>query len=143
MKAVYSGTSDPVTLLGIENLADRSPYKLSGGEKKKVALACVLAVNPEVLILDEPTNGLDPHTQHWLVEFLISLGRAGKTLITATHDLNIVEEIADRVIVFAEDHTIAADGVPPAVLTNRQLLLDVNLIHANSHFHFGGAKSHG
>jgi len=133
---------ETLALVGIENLSDRPPYKLSGGEKKKVALACVLAVNPEVLILDEPTNGLDPRTQYWLVEFLISLRQAGKTLIIATHDLNIVEEIADRVIVFGEDHAIAADGTAHHILNNRKLLLEVNLIHEHSHFHLGGAKAH-
>ncbi|SPF42079.1 nickel and/or cobalt ABC transporter, ATP-binding subunit O [Candidatus Desulfosporosinus infrequens] len=130
-------------LLGITPLLDRPPYKLSGGEKKKVALACVLTANPEVLFLDEPTNGLDPRTQFWLVEFLSSLQSAGKTIITATHDLSIVEEIAQRVIVLRENHTVAADGSAYEILSNRDLLLDVNLIHVRSHFHIGGAKEHG
>ncbi len=130
-------------LLGITPLLDRPPYKLSGGEKKKVALACVLTANPEVLFLDEPTNGLDPRTQFWLVEFLASLQNAGKTIITATHDLSIVEEIAQRVIVLRENHTVAADGTPFEIFSDRELLLDVNLIHERSHFHIGGAKNHG
>ena len=115
---------------------------MSGGEKKKVALASVLTVNPEVLFLDEPTNGLDPRTQFWLVEFLQALQKAGKTVIMATHDLSMVEDLAQRVIIFREDHTIAADGKPLEVLTNRRLLLDVNLIHERSHFHLGGHKEH-
>lgn len=130
-------------LLGITPLLDRPPYKLSGGEKKKVALACVLTANPEVLFLDEPTNGLDPRTQFWLVEFLSSLQNAGKTIITATHDLSIVEEIAQRVIVLRENHTVAADGTPFEIFSDRELLLNVNLIHERSHFHIGGAKNHG
>lgn len=130
-------------LLGITPLLDRPPYKLSGGEKKKVALACVLTANPEVLFLDEPTNGLDPRTQFWFVEFISALQSAGKTIITATHDLTIVEEIAQRVIVLRENHTIAADGLVYEILKNRDLLLDVNLIHKRSHFHIGGAKEHG
>ncbi len=139
---VKQRVQETLGLLGIESLADRPPYKLSGGEKKKVAIACVLAVNPEVLILDEPTNGLDPRTQYWLVELLLSLRRVGKTLITATHDLDIVETIADRVIVFSEDHRLAADGPPEQLLRNRKLLLDVNLIHERSHFHSGGTGIH-
>jgi cobalt/nickel transport system ATP-binding protein len=134
---------ETAALLGITPLLDRPPYKLSGGEKKKVALACVLTANPEVLFLDEPTNGLDPRTQFWLVEFLSALQNAGKTIITATHDLSIVEEIAQRVIVLRENHTVAADGTAYEVLSNRKLLLDVNLIHERSHFHIGGAKEHG
>ncbi len=133
---------DITELVGIRSLLDRAPYKLSGGEKKKVALACVLTVNPEVLFLDEPTNGLDPRTQFWLVEFLSALQKAGKTVIMATHDLSIVEELAQRVIIFREDHTIAADGVPLQVLSNRELLLEVNLIHERSHFHLGGNQQH-
>lgn len=143
IEEVKQRVQDTIRLLNIENLVNRPPYKLSGGEKKKVAIASVLAINPEVLILDEPTNGLDPRTQHWLVDFLISLRAAGKTLITATHDLNIVEEITDRVIIFGENHKIVADGKPQEVLSNRKLLLDVNLIHEHSHFHLGGTKAHG
>ena len=140
---VRERVEDTSELIGIRHLLDRAPYKLSGGEKKKVALACVLTVNPEVLFLDEPTNGLDPRTQYWLVEFLQDLQQAGKTVIMATHDLSIVEDLADRVLVFREDHTIAADGVPLQVLTNRALLVDVNLIHQRSHFHVGGSRQHG
>lgn len=135
--------SETADLLGITPLLDRPPYKLSGGEKKKVALACVLTANPEVLFLDEPTNGLDPRTQFWLVEFLSALQSTGKTVITATHDLSIVEEIAQRVIVLRENHTIAADGTATEILSKRSLLLEVNLIHMRSHFHLGGAKEHG
>lgn len=134
---------DIAELLGIAHLLDRPPYHLSGGEKKKVALASVLSVNPDILFLDEPTNGLDPRTQYWLVEFLTALHSTGKTIITATHDLSIVEDIAERIIIFHEDHTIAADGSCLPILSNRQLLLEVNLIHARSHFHVGGARQHG
>lgn len=130
-------------LVGITHLLDRAPYRLSGGEKKKVALASVLTVNPEVLFLDEPTNGLDPRTQYWLVEFLVTLHNAGKTIITATHDLSIIEDIANRTIIFQEDHTIASDGPTLPILSNRNLLLEVNLIHARSHFHVGGSRLHG
>lgn len=133
---------DVAELLGISHLLERAPYHLSGGEKKKVALASVLSVNPDLLFLDEPTNGLDPRTQYWLVEFLSALHSTGKTIITATHDLSIVEDIADRVIIFREDHTIAADGPCLPILSNRQLLLDVNLIHVRSHFHVGGSRLH-
>jgi cobalt/nickel transport system ATP-binding protein len=141
-KQVEQRIVETADLLGITPLLDRPPYKLSGGEKKKVALACVLTANPEVLFLDEPTNGLDPRTQFWLVEFLSALQGAGKTIITATHDLSIVEEIAQRVIVLRENHTVAADSTPFEILSDRELLLNVNLIHERSHFHIGGAKNH-
>ncbi|WP_206811992.1 energy-coupling factor ABC transporter ATP-binding protein [Paradesulfitobacterium ferrireducens] len=140
---VRERVEDTAELLGIQPLLNRSPHRLSGGEKKKVALACVLTVNPEVLFLDEPTNGLDPRTQFWLVEFLIALRQAGKTVITATHDLAIVEDIAERIVIFSEQHTVAADGKPLELLANRDLLLNLNLIHERSHFHVGGSRHHG
>lgn len=127
-----------IQMLGLELLSDRPPYKLSGGEKKKVAIACVLSINPEVLILDEPTNGLDPRTQRWLINLLIQLNKAGKTLITCTHNLDMVEEIADRVIVFSEEHKIVAEGDPIQILQNKELLLSVNLIDEHYHRHVHG-----
>jgi cobalt/nickel transport system ATP-binding protein len=122
---------------------DRPPFKLSGGEKRKVALAAVLAVNPGALMLDEPTGGLDPRTQRWLIDMLIRLGEAGKTLIAATHDLEIVEEIADRVLVFSEDHCLVAGGTPDEILSDKDLLLRVNLIDPRFHRHaHGGDHRH-
>lgn len=132
-----------IRMLDLGPLQDRPPYRLSGGEKKKVAIASVLSLNPEILILDEPTNGLDPRTQRWLINLLRDLNKAGKTLITCTHNLDIVEEIADRVIVFSEDHSIAAQGTPNEILSNEQLLLEVNLIDEHYHRHIHGFDSKG
>jgi cobalt/nickel transport system ATP-binding protein len=132
-----------VDLFDIARLKDRAPFKLSGGEKRKVALASVLAVNPGVLMLDEPTNGLDPRSQRWLTDMLVRLGDAGKTLITATHDLEIVEEIADRVVVFGEGHDLVVTGTPKEILADKDLLLQVNLIDPRFHRHaHGGDHSH-
>ncbi len=127
-------------MLGIEHLADRSPLHLSGGEKKRVSIASVLAMNPDVLLLDEPTNGLDPRTQRWLVDLVTDLSRAGKTIITATHDLSMVDEIASRIVVISEEHRVAADGGPGAILSDLDLLLRANLIserpYAHAHLHY-------
>lgn len=115
-------------MLGIGHLLQKPPFKLSGGEKKKVALACVLVMNPEVLILDEPTNGLDPRTQAWLVGLLVSLNKAGKTILTATHNLELVHKLSDRAILFSEDHRIAADRPTQALIRDCALLREVNLV---------------
>lgn len=115
-------------MLSIYNSNDRIPYHLSGGEKRKVAIACVMSLNPEVLVLDEPMNGLDPKTQRWLVEFLSKSNQAGKTLINSTHNLELVHEISTRSILFIEDHTIAADLSTERLLENVELLKKVNLI---------------
>ncbi len=122
-------------MIGITKLKDRSPHTLSGGEKKKVCIAAVLANNPDILLLDEPTAGLDPRTQLWLVELLQELGKAGKTIITATHDLETVEQISKRAIVMGENHKIIVDGDVGNVLNNRELLLSTNLIHEHMHVH--------
>lgn len=126
---------DMVRLFGLEALAERPPYRLSGGEQKKVALAAVLAIDPEVLLFDEPMAGLDPRTRSWLLEFLEALHELGKTLVAATHDLSELERLADRIVILGEDHRLAADGVIGDVLGDRELLLRANLIHEHMHVH--------
>ncbi|HWT76981.1 MAG TPA: ABC transporter ATP-binding protein [Mobilitalea sp.] len=126
---------DCLELLNIQDFKDRTPYHLSGGEKRKVAIACVLSLNPEVLVLDEPMNGLDPKTQRWLVEFLVKLNKAGKTLITSTHNLELVQEISSRSILFDETHTIVADMPTEKLLEDIDLLIKVNLVDQYYHTH--------
>ena len=132
-KEVAVRVNDCLELLHIQGFKDRQPYHLSGGEKKKVAIACVLAMNPEVLVLDEPMEGLDPRTQRWLVEFLKKLNTAGKTIITSTHNLELVEEISNRAVLFNEMHEIIADLPAGEILMNAQLLIKVNLVDENYH----------
>lgn len=128
-----SRTNDVLAMLDIGDLADRAPFQLSGGEKKRVAIASVLVMNPDVLLFDEPTAALDPRTQHWLIELIVELNTAGKTIVLATHDLDVLHRLADRCLVFTEEHTLARTGSPADILTDRQLLTDVNLIHPSSH----------
>jgi len=129
--------------LRIADIRDRSPYTLSDGQKKKVAIASSLSSDPEVLLLDEPTNGLDPRTQVWLIELLGELHKTGKTIISATHDLSIAGDIADRAIVLSEDHTVAAEGSFSDIINDGDLLLRVNLIHEHAHKHGDRAHVHG
>jgi cobalt/nickel transport system ATP-binding protein len=124
-----SRVADVLAMLGITDLADRAPFQLSGGQKKKVSIASVLVMNPDVLLFDEPTAALDPRTQQWLTDLIVELGHAGKTIILATHDLDCLDVLADRALVFAENHTVVADATPGDVLADRDLLLRVNLIH--------------
>ena len=129
-------------MLRITELRDRAPHTLSDGQKKKVAIASSLATDPDVLLLDEPTNGLDPRTQVWLIELLNELHHRGKTIISATHDLSIAGDIAERAIVFSEDHAVAADGAFEDVIADDELLLRVNLIHEHAHHHGNTAHMH-
>ena len=128
--------------LRIEKLRDRAPHRLSGGEKKRVALASVLSLNPEVWLMDEPTAGLDPRSVSWLVDFIIEQGEASKTIVTATHDLNVVEAIADRVLVVDENHHLVAQGTPGEILSNVPLLTQCNLMHEHRHRHAGDNAAH-
>jgi cobalt/nickel transport system ATP-binding protein len=124
--------TDVLDMLGIADLAGRAPFQLSGGQKKRVAIASVLVMNPEVLLFDEPTAALDPRTQQWLIGLIGELSAAGKTIILATHDLDNLTELASRCVVFGEDHTIVRSGGPQEILADRGLLLRANLIHERS-----------
>lgn len=96
--------NDVLGLLGIQGLRDRAPWTLSGGEKKRAAIACVLSMNPDALCFDEPLAGLDVKTQTWLLGFLKQLKAAGKTLIIATHDQSLADALADYFVFMGEYH---------------------------------------
>ena len=128
--------------MDIAHLADRAPFELSGGEKKRAAIASVLSLRPEVILFDEPTASLDPRTKWVLVNLIRQLGQGGKTLITATHELDIVPLIAERVVVLGENRRVLADGTPAAILSDRDLLIRANLIHEHLHEHGGTRHSH-
>ncbi|MFA5374968.1 MAG: energy-coupling factor ABC transporter ATP-binding protein [Dehalococcoidia bacterium] len=132
---VLSRSTEALKLLNIDHLRERPPYRLSGGEKKKVALASVLSLQPQVLLLDEPTNGLDPWSQGSLIDFLLRWADKDKCMVFSTQDLDIVEEMATRVIVLGNDHSIVADGEPGKFLSDPDFLLKTNLVHEHSHRH--------
>ena len=128
--------------MDILHLADRAPFELSGGEKKRAAIASVLSLRPQVLLLDEPTASLDPRTKWVLVNLIRRLADVGTTLVTATHELDIVPIIATRVVVLGEDRRVLADGSPTGILADRELLIRANLIHEHLHEHGGTRHSH-
>jgi len=128
-------------MLEIRHLKNRPPHRLSGGEKKRVAIASVLVLDPEVLLLDEPTAALDPRSQSQIIDLLIGWGDGSKTVITATHDLGLVEDIADYCFVL-QNGRIAAEGNPAEVLNDTSLLASANLIHAHRHRHNGDIHAH-
>ena len=92
--------------------------------------------------MDEPTAGLDPRSVSWLVDFIITQGEERKTIVTATHDLTIVEAIADRVLVVDEHHHLVAQGTPAEILSNVPLLIQCNLMHEHRHRHDGQVPAH-
>ena len=125
--------------LQITDLLDRSPHALSNGEKQRVCLALLLAVEPELLLLDEPTSSLDPRSTGWLIDFLASLPT---TVITSTHNLSLAAELGDRCLLLGEDHSLLYDGDVLALRDDIDLLGRANLVHIHDHKHRGGDVTH-
>lgn len=125
---VQKRVEDILNLLAIEKLKHRQPYHLSGGEKRKVAIASVLVMNPEVLVFDEPMNGLDPQAKRFLKELMITLNKAGKTILCSTHDFEYVKGVFKRAVVFSKDHTIISDGDYKKIMGDNEFLFDNNII---------------
>lgn len=104
--------------VGIPHLKDRAPYKLSGGEKRSAAIASVLAMNPDILIMDEPTAALDPKSRRRLINLLKGFEH---TKIITSHDLDLVLELCERTIVL-KDGRIVSDGITNELLKDEELM---------------------
>jgi len=116
-------TIETLKKIGILHLIDRAPYKLSGGEKRLVALATILSLEPDILLLDEPTSNLDPKSRRSMINLLKSLKQ---TKLIATHDLDMVMDLCERTIII-KDGTIISDKPTEKILTNRELLEESDL----------------
>lgn len=125
---VKKRVEDTLKFLKIEELRNRQPYHLSGGEKKKVAIATVVALNPDVYIFDEPMNGLDPKTKRFLNEFMKEINKSGKTILCSTHDFEYIKGIFKRMVVFSKDHTIIRDGGYDEIMEDTVFLQENNII---------------
>jgi energy-coupling factor transport system ATP-binding protein len=109
-----------LSLIGLEQFANRSPLHLSGGQQQRLALATVLAVDPGILILDEPTTFLDPQGSRLVFDILRRLQQRGKTIVIAEQRLDLIAEYADRVIAFDKGRLVM-DGSPRHVLTSKRM----------------------
>ena len=134
---VRAKVEEMLEVMKITHLRDRSPHHLSTGEKKRVTLASVLVLDPEVLLLDEPTAALDPKSASQMVDFLVGLRGGPKTVITSTQELDIVEDIADQCFVFQAGRLVAT-GTPAEILGQTAMLEQTNLVHVHRHVHDGG-----
>ncbi|PKL95561.1 MAG: ABC transporter [Gammaproteobacteria bacterium HGW-Gammaproteobacteria-8] len=123
--------------LGLERHLDRAPFKLSGGEKQRLALACVLACEPRLLLLDEPTANLDPRAIGWLIDHLAEAEELA--VITTTQNLALAAELGQRALVMSEAGSVLFDGPLDAAIRDRELLLEANLAHRHLHEHADGS----
>ena len=116
--AVRERVTQALAAVGMEAYASRAPYYLSAGEKRRIAIATVLSMEPEILVLDDPTAGLDPRGRRRLLSLLRALPQA---LIVATHDLRMVAELCTRVVIL-DGGTVVADGPVSEILHDAALL---------------------
>ncbi len=123
---VLKRVDEALEYMNISNLKDRPPHYLSGGEKKRVSIADIIAMKSEIVIFDEPTAALDPLNAMMLEEVLLKLGAEGKTMLISTHDVDFTYRWAERVLVFNEGKIIA-DGAPLEIFQNVEILNAANL----------------
>ncbi|MEJ7427739.1 AAA family ATPase, partial [Staphylococcus haemolyticus] len=90
---------------------NKSPFQMSGGQMRKIAIVSILAMDPDIIVLDEPTAGLDPHSRKQVMDLLKQLQQEGKTIVLVTHDMNDVAQYADRIKVLQQG-TLVYEGTP-------------------------------
>jgi len=125
--------------LRLDTLLDKPPFSLSGGEKQKVALAAVLALDPKVLLLDEPSANLDPRTAGWLADYLLDT-RA--TVVVSTHNLSMAAEFGERCLILDPGRALRYDGPIERALADVGLLETAQLAHRHRHRHGTGEHAH-
>lgn len=110
-----------ISYLGLEELQQRAPHYLSGGEKKQVSIADILAMEPDLLIFDEPMAALDPMNAQRVEDILNQLHEDGKTLLIATHDVDFAWRFADKILVFC-DGMLIGDGTPAEIFAQKEMM---------------------
>ena len=116
-----------MNIAGIEDLRETAPYELSGGQQQRAAIACVLAMKPEIIVLDEPTSFLDPLSSYQILEAIADLrDEVGITIILIEHRLDLVSKYADRIMIM-DDGKIAMEGPPSSVYSEEAKLLGVGI----------------
>ena len=118
---IISEVEKILKLLEIEKLRDKNPYNLSGGQKQRVALASIIAMNPDILVIDEPTSQLDPKGTEDIFKIINLMANEGKTIILVEHKLELIAEYAQNILVFDEGEIILS-GKAEEVLNNKILL---------------------
>ena len=124
---VENRVKEALEMVGLTGFEERAPHHLSGGQKKLVAIAGILAMRPEVIVLDEPTAGLDPLSSARILELIMKMNRElGITMLLSTHDVDVVPYFAERVFVLHHGR-LEADGTPEAIFNDPELLRKAHL----------------
>ncbi len=123
---VKKRVTDALRRVGMEGFEKKAPHYLSGGQKKRVAIAGILAMKPEIMILDEPMAGLDPVGAAKIINLLKELNEEGITILISTHDVNIIQDYVDKIFVI-NDGEIIGDGCPEDIFSKKDLLKKAHL----------------
>ncbi|WP_105978596.1 energy-coupling factor transporter ATPase [Staphylococcus simulans] len=108
------------------DVMNKSPFQMSGGQMRKIAIVSILAMDPDIIVLDEPTAGLDPHSRKQVMGLLKQLQQEGKTIVLVTHDMNDVAQYADRIKVLQQG-TLVFEGTPRALFSDSERINDYSL----------------
>lgn len=108
------------------DVMNKSPFQMSGGQMRKIAIVSILAMDPDIIVLDEPTAGLDPHSRKQVMNLLKQLQQEGKTIVLVTHDMNDVAQYADRIKVLQQG-TLVYEGTPRALFSDSERINDYSL----------------
>lgn len=123
---VKKRVTDALKRVGMEGFEKKAPHYLSGGQKKRIAIAGILAMKPEIMILDEPMAGLDPVGAAKIINLLKELNEEGITILISTHDVNIIQDYVDKIFVINEGKIIG-DGCPEDIFSKKDLLKKAHL----------------
>lgn len=126
MDEVQNRVEEALKRVGMEGFEKKAPHHLSGGQKKRVAIAGILAMRPEIMILDEPTAGLDPQGAIKIMNLLSELNREGITIVISTHDVDLVSKYVNKIFVMA-DGEIIGEGTPKEIFSKEDLIEKANL----------------
>ena len=126
MDEVQNRVEEALKRVGMKGFEKKAPHHLSGGQKKRVAIAGILAMRPEIMILDEPTAGLDPQGAVKIMNLLSELNREGITIVISTHDVDLVSKYVNKIFVMA-DGEIIDEGTPKEIFSNEDLIEKANL----------------
>ncbi len=131
-KEIKERVEELLNTFGLTKYRESPPFELSGGEKQKLALAAILAIRPNLVLLDEPMANLDPKSQGEVIDLLYELDI---TTVISTHNLSMAPELGERTILLSESHEILYDGEINSLLNNEELLIKANLVHRHRHRH--------